>query len=499
MRRVATSLCLLGLAAVLTASPAAARTRPTAQVVVHHADGSTAHVRGTPRVQVVPTEVPAAEPTMGFDQRGRAFVNVVTRFQGQLWLPGVVAVTPDARRVVDVTPHRGQPEAHPFSHDPNLYADPTTGRVFASDLLLPCSALSYTDDGGETWADSTVGCTLADHQTVFAGPAPRGGETPTGYPNVVYYCAISDGALASYSFGTGCEKSLDGGATWSNTLGQPFQFDPIACPDGWYSSETSCDGVTGQGAVAPNGTVLIPKGFDGQPWLALSSDEGRSWRRVQVARNGILEDAYGYGDGQTSVAVDRRGTIYYGWTALDRQPYLSFSRDNGRTWHTPIRAGRPGLHQAWHTAIDVAGPGRVSVYYLGTENGPSLPFPDSRTCRGEDPVTAVRYVLEYNVLGGCDGADKYVRTSWNGYLTVSTDLLSRNPTFVTARLNPAEDPLTVGQCGPARCHAQYDFSDTHINPADGTAWAAYVDGCLKGSCSDIGVLKVARLVGVDLR
>ena len=37
---------------------------------------------------------------------------------------------------------------------------------------------------------------------------------PQGYPDVVYYCANFEGALALATFGVGCDRSLDGGLTW---------------------------------------------------------------------------------------------------------------------------------------------------------------------------------------------------------------------------------------------------------------------------------------------
>jgi hypothetical protein len=491
MKRLVPAVALACLGVGL--APAHSST-PTGQVVVHHPDGRSAHTSRLPSAQVVSTGILGLEPTLGFDRRGRAYVNGSTGLQAGGHVPDarLTRVSANGGELRDVSP------GHPLTQDPYVYSDPATGRVFDVDLIDPCAQISYTDNADEGWQHAVGGCSLSDHQTVFAGPAPKGGPRPSGYPNVVYYCAITFGALANSSFAVGCERSLDGGDTWAPTQGQPFTYDPMACQQGVYSEQSSCDGISGQGAVAPNGTVLVPKGFARQPWLALSDDEGRTWRRVRVAHNGIREDFVGYGDGQTSVAVDRAGTIYYGWTAFDRQPYVAWSRNNGRTWSKPVRMGRPGLHQAWHTTLDAVAPGKVAVYYLGTENGPSKPFPDNRSCRSDDPATDLGYGI--GTASCSDGAAAYEHTTWNGYLAVTSDLFAPDPTLVTARLNPLADPLTVGQCGALRCQQQYDFSDVHISPHDGTPWAAYVDGCRdERHCVSPGNGRLARLVGIDLR
>jgi len=107
----------------------------------------------------------------------------------------------------------------------------------------------------------------------------------------------------------------------------------------------------------------------------------------------------------------------------------------------------------------VRGPGKIAVVYYGSTNSP---FPK---CKNE-----------------CENTD-YMKTTWNGYLTVSADALSSNPTFFTGVVNPPKDPLIRARCGPGRCHWAYDFIDVEIGP-DGIAYGAFVDGCMKG-CTEI--------------
>ena len=102
--------------------------------------------------------------------------------------------------------------------------------------------MSYSDDEGETWTTLTV-CGQFDHQSLFGGPPAT--STPTGYPHVVYYCAISGGALADSSTVTGCSRSRDGGLTFVPTESLPYP--PRQAPPEHAEYNQWCDGAAGHG------------------------------------------------------------------------------------------------------------------------------------------------------------------------------------------------------------------------------------------------------------
>jgi hypothetical protein len=373
--------------------------------------------------------------------------------------------------------------------DPFLYVDKRTDRVFNVDLFgVACSAISTSDDGGDSFASSTI-CNHTDHQNLFTGPAPEGGEQPDGYENVTYYCSIDGGALGAFGTLTACSRSLDGGATWQRTLMPAFTDDPSQS-QGNLGVPGHCGGATGHGAVAPDGTIYLPRGYCGQPYVAISRDEGDSWERVQVAGNGVLVGPGGTEEHEANVAIDAAGTVYYTWTAQDRLPYLAVSKDGGRTWGKPVLISPPGVGEGWDPFIDVGEPGRIAINYLGTTNSPGPPFcvkaiSDSQ-CENADG-SAGRPITDWE------------ETRWFGFMAVSVDAAGPNPTFHTAPVGSFEDPLSMGACGPLRCQQQYDFLDVVIGP-DGTPWASFVDGCAPGAdappeCVALGTGIVGHLTG----
>jgi BNR/Asp-box repeat protein len=392
----------------------------------------------------------AAEPSLGLTAKGNVFY---TAFQANARIE-VMRGTPDGAKWDIVSPKLpGGRNAHLLSVDPYLYVDDAEGvdRIFDIDLTAACSYLSFSDDEGESWTTNPLACgqPVNDHQTLFAGP-PASSLT-VGYPNIVYYC-WNDVATTS------CSKSLDGGITFTRTGLPPYPGEQAGNTDpGAEGAPGLCGGLTGHGAVGPDGTVYIPRGWCGQPYLSISHDEGATWTQVQVAKNGTQ-------DHETGIAVDSANNLYYTW--MDRKmrlPYLAVSKDQGKTWSKPIPIGPPGLKEANIPAIDARGPGKVAISYLGSENSPGGPkFPDAPSC---PPV------------GECAAPEGYENVTWNGYITMSANALSKKPVFYTATVNDPKDPLVRLSCGPGRCRAELDFIDVEIGP-DGTPWAAFVDGCI---------------------
>jgi hypothetical protein len=450
------------------------------------------------------TGVDSFEPTMGMTRDGTVFTNGL---QGN----GAVIVRSSDRgaswRVVGGLA-AGQ-SLHPLSDDPYLFVDRPTGRVFWTDYVWACSLLSYSDDRGESWTTTPLaGCGQADHQSVFAGP-PRT-SSPRGYPHVVYYCSEVTGQSVA-SPGSACQKSVDGGLTFVATGAPAYTDDLFAHEVGDYGARGVCGGFHGHGLVGRDGRVYLPRGWCGQPYLAISDDEGLTWRRVQVARNGMALSEYGQWSHEAGVGEGPDGTLYYVWTARDRLPYLAVSRDHGAHWSPPLMVAAPGVREATMPGIDVGTDGRVAIVYLGSTDSRGKPFIEREHCPMQLPACVLAaghaaandfglpVVLDEQV------ASRYRSTTWNGYLAVSLAPSARDPLFASVSVNRVADPLARGLCGPDpdRCEIG-DFFDVVVAP-DGSVWASMVDACVstcvrprseadKHGDATHGV--VARLVGL---
>ncbi|MGH2806174.1 MAG: sialidase family protein, partial [Actinomycetota bacterium] len=341
-------------------------------------------------------------------------------------------------------------------------------RIFTIDLTLACSYMSFSDDGGESWVTNPLSCGRAvnDHQTLFTGP-PASTPMPV-YPHIVYYCWNDVGTSS-------CSKSIDGGATFHPTGAPAFGgAEPGSQDPGFYGVGGFCGGLHGHGAVAPNGTVYLPREFCGKPMLAISHDEGRSWEQVEVSKIRSISQPK-EGAGHPSVVVDDKGNVYYMWvSAGNRLPYLSVSKDEGKTWSKPVMVAPPGVRETNLPQIDARGNGEIAMVYYGSFNSP---YPK---CKDK-----------------CDSRD-YQKTTWNAYVTISADALDNDPTFYSGAV-AGSDPLVRGECGPGRCHWPYDFIDVEIG-SDGIAYGAFVDGCMKG-CTEVAPREgdyeglVTKLVG----
>lgn len=427
------------------------------RAVVHYADGreinSASLASHAPDARLYRIGHTAVEPTLGLTKKGNIFY---TAFQGNTRIE-VVRSTDRGKSWDVVSPKfpNGR-NAQLLSFDPYLWVDPDTSRVFTIDLTVACAYLSYSDDEGKSWITNPLACgrPVNDHQTLFSGPPV---VSPTlGYKNIVYYCWNDVGSSS-------CSKSLDGGITFHPT-GSPafFGIDPDAWDEDDEDPDRSCGGLHGHGHVGADGTIYLPKGHCGQPWLAISKDEGRTWSRVQVANNGVAHHEAG-------VATDAKGNIYYMWVGKDRLPYLSVSKNGGKRWSPPLMIGSPGVKESNLPGIAVGGTGKVALVYMGSENSPGKPFPKQDEC---------------TALTACPAPEGYDKVTWNGYMTITANALDRRPVFYSATVNDKRDPLIRTNCGPGRCRAVYDFIDIVI-ARDGSVWGAFVDGCIS-FCSTAG-------------
>lgn len=321
---------------------------------------------------------------------------------------------------------------------PWMSVDPVTSRIWFLTTLpgLEGARLSWSDDDGRHWqTNAAVGCrgpgaTMClgeGSEKVLEGPAPRGGATPHGYAHVVYYCG--SGGLDVVPTTLACYRSLDGGRTFAPIAAVP---DPPTPKPG----DCGVSHVARPGAAGPDGYLYFTLDLCGNLGIAISRNEGNSWRRELIAHTSI-QDVY-----TTSVATDRAGDIFVSWVAkpgasgVDGRglPYLIYSRDHGRSWSKPLMIAAPGVRQVIHTAVAATADGRVAVSYLGS---------------GSLASTA----------------------GFSGYITESADVLARRPVFLSAALNDPARPLYPGSHTETFGDRLFFIGDA-FGP-DGTAWAAF--------------------------
>jgi hypothetical protein len=182
---------------------------------------------------------------------------------------------------------------------------------------------------------------------------------------VTFLCASS----GSCSFATGdvnavLQKSTDGGRTWSamshispgypNSGGDsaPVLVEPDGSIDVVYQGYTVTDVPTDNLTVA-------------YTYATRSTDGGATWSSpVRVgAEAGTMNNSEWWIDGAEALGPD--GTLYATWdtqAANTDTGWLSFSRDHGATWSTPVQAPTDTL-QVPHIVQVVAGP--PGIAYVG--------------------------------------------------------------------------------------------------------------------------------------
>lgn len=404
------------------------------KAVAHKAGGKIVRAKDAPSARIYDTGFEAIEPTIGINKAGHLFVAAAGAS------PEIARSKNGGETWDSAAPKLQGQKTHLVTLDPYLYMDESTGRLFDIDLTVACSYMSYSDDGGDTWTTNPLACgrPINDHQTLFTGPPAL---TPTTvYDEIVYYCWNDFGA------GSSCSKSVDGGVSWTGTGSPAF----LGFAQGEGGSVEQCGGFHGHGVVGPDGTVYLPKEYCGQPWLGISHDEGLTWEQVQVANN--TTERLG---SDTSIAVDKKGNLYYAYETQDQRLHLVTSTDGGATWSRPLMVAAPGVKEVNLPTLDVGAPGKVAIGYVGSTNSP------------------------YAKCAPQCSADHYKDTTWNGYITMTVDALSKSPTFYSAPVNDPRDPFTRGRCDfdSGRCGSMLDFMDIEISP-NGQPYAVYVDACL---------------------
>ena len=302
--------------------------------------------------------------------------------------------------------------------DPYLTVDRRTGRVFWShatgplrtvpllvaesplpaDIPLALAAASgfqvyATNDDGHSWRTSDNQLApVTDWEKIFVGPPTKAlAGAQRGYPDVVYLCGNSP--IEAVGPGRLCYRSRDGGVTFAPVS---YIFPSPAAPAG-------CPAVAANdGVVASDGTVFQPVSCTGGSWVAISGDEGGTYRWVKVPG--------APGNGTTAmgptfqIAVDGADTLYASWVA-NGQLLMSVSRNAGVTWSAGVDITAPGTSGVTLPQLTAGSGGAVGVVYY------------ARARRGDPHLSA--------------------------YITQTHHALDARPVWESAALNDPAHPIFV--------------------------------------------------------
>ncbi|HVA60117.1 MAG TPA: sialidase family protein [Mycobacteriales bacterium] len=358
--------------------------------------------------------------------------------------------------------------------DHSIYVDPVTGRLFFEDYSPDPQApalgpnqsgpahLLWSGDGGRTWHYTVINEVALPENPRFASAiAPAGQPRPTGYPDVVYFCANTNVGFTSPVIGGRlCFKSMDGGSTFSLTS---LVFDAAAPrhPECGANPESysAIDGDYPE--PASDGSLYLMVTCGSNVYLARSVDEAASFpvmhRRDGSAVTLPAPAGNGVTGGAAELRVDPADNLYLMW-ARGAHLMLAVSRDRGLSWNTPVDVTRPGLGTVLKWSFAERGIGRIAVAYLGQRPG---------------------------------------QVTVDGYLTESTDVLARHPVFWAGMLNQPDHPLLYGSsiqgagylAGPGGTEVNpaifgavsiqlfgNDFIGSALGP-DGTPWASFDADC----------------------
>lgn len=328
-----------------------------------------------------------------------------------------------------------------LNSDPMMWVDPWTDCIYnvpMFPILLGATIYESCDDG-DTWSpvhSQNMGHGVYDHQkfaTALPGPeaAPAVGAA---HPTVFIICY---NALEM----TNCAMSYDGGRTWP--VDQPI----------WTSlptegNDSTCAGQQSHPTGAPDGTLVVAKAWGCQdPLVFVSRDSGVTWD-MHMGPTGIGADTL-----DPEIAFTTDGTMYMLWQSErgEDYAYLARSEDYGASWSGVWNVTQPGLGSSIFASLHAGSPGRVAMAFHATNYTvyPSEAEDDAR---------------------------------WHTYIVTSDDADSEQPTFVSRRVQPADDPVQVGGIcnGNQGCvdgnRNLLDFIDGAVAP-DGTFYTVISDGC----------------------
>ncbi|MBJ09642.1 MAG: hypothetical protein CMB63_06515 [Euryarchaeota archaeon] len=302
----------------------------------------------------------------------------------------------------------------PNSNDPYVYVDPWTDRIMKFDMhALLGMTVEWSDNEGGSWFGPSVatGWSVQDHQTIASSPYPA-----FAHPTTWVFCVNGN-----YPYPV-CSASNDGGVTW----GPELPGTPSNCESG---------GLTGHMVGSDNGNFYRGhRGCDGGEGYSVyrSTDGGITWTEHPLPTE-VSGTAETWNFEEAQVFADEADNVHAMWMGIDNMPYYSYSTDEGESWSDAIMIAPPiGLNGTGFPVIAAGGSGQVAMGYIGT-------FDDGAT--------------------------------WNGYLSVITDVFAEQPLITTVQLNGFDDPLedAKSDCGYDRCGGFGDFNDIIIDQ-HGRVW-----------------------------
>jgi hypothetical protein len=417
------------------------------------------------------------EPTVGYDPKRDAVIYGASAHETRM-------IFRETKKGTTVQQTKVSAPSAKATLDAITFTDKYTGRTFDDQLLGACSLMSYTDDAGKSWTQTT-GCgenTLLDHQSVGGGPfhAPVPPHPTSTYPDAVYYCAQN-------GFNATCAVSLDGGMTFgpgqyisntpANATGDP---DPQIAAEGG-----ACSGLHGHIKVGADGTAYVPlKGcggtatgnnltnseyFGGGPAVSVSKDNGTSWtvHRVPGAHNQDESD--------NSVDIDKANRLYMAWEdgtnptpdtfGTRSAAKVAFSDDEGTTWSKPVDISSAlGVKNVQFPQIVAGDKGRAAVSFIGTN---AVGDDQHDGFVGADKLPAVWHLY---IAMTYDGGKH-----WTTMDTTPRDPVQRGCVLMLGTSNKTATDATL--CSQRN---MLDFNDITMD-GQGRVLAAWSDGCV-GSC-----------------
>ncbi len=363
-----------------------------------------------------PTGFGGQETSIGLARDGTVFVAPAYGPQGN----GLARSRDYGKTWTQIVPD-GHGRVQPF-----LYLDPGTDRIFfaTSTLNAPDAGaatgfdLSWSADEGDTWNTQLIAPDVRDWIKIYAGPAVS--STPDGYPDVLYASAPSpistpDTIIYPAPNYQAVYKSLNGGASWTEVSMGALTLDASTAASSGIASSSTCPSsewiIYGNGLVGPDGTVYVGIRLCTTVGIAVSHDEGGTWKVLTVpgstlpAFTGLLSPVTTNNLLVSEpLALDSAGNLYVVWNDASGALRLSITKDQGQTWSggtSPIAIAAPGVMSTIESAIAVKSPGTVAIAYYGTSDG----------------------------------------TKYDGYVAESLDALDAQPTFTSAIVNDPSQPL----------------------------------------------------------
>jgi hypothetical protein len=286
-----------------------------------------------------------------------------------------------------------------------------SGRLIANELDTTLTfATGYSDDGGRTWSPSRGIPNDVDRQWLAAGPH---GEVYLVYHNFVSGLTPLHEVLV--------QTSTDGGATF----GVPV---PVALPTDQEALDLGCGDSTGPSGIAVDQrtgrlyvavatrtsavaggcgkTVLEQPGFNvvasNRVWIATSPDGSPGSWKTSLAVDTSATGEY-VALQYASIAVDRSGVLYVAYTqSVKPGDYTSAVR---------YRTTTPGIG-TWSKPVELPGTRGGSLF--------------AHVVAGDRGRIALSWLAAHR-----DG-NAY---TWFPQLAVTTDALSRSPSFSRAQLS----------------------------------------------------------------